>query len=85
MFITTRFLETLESLKENVGGNIIYCGDDPYNNFLYIKFAHKAYGVACCDYGIKPQISFNSKQKLLYIGASQNFICFDIEEGKYSF
>ena len=80
MFIITRFLETLESLKENVGGNIIYCGDDTYNNFLYIKFAHKAYGVACCDYGIKPQISFNSKQNLLYIGASQNFICFDIEK-----
>ena len=85
MFVATRFLETLESLKENVGGNIIYCGDDPYNNFLYIKFAHKVYGVACCDYGIKPQISFNSKQNLLYIGASQNFICFDIEKESYLF
>ena len=34
MFITIRSLETLESLKENVGDNIIYCGDGPYNNFL---------------------------------------------------
>lgn len=80
MFITIRSLETLESLKENVGDNIIYCGDGPYNNFLYIKFTHKVDGIACCDYGIKPQISFNSKQNLLYIGASQNFICFDIEK-----
>jgi hypothetical protein len=91
VLVTTRFLETLENLKENVGNNIIYCGDDPYNNFLYIKFAHKVYGIACCDYGIKPQISFNSKQNLLYIGVSQNFICFDIEKesivfnGKLSF
>ena len=37
MFVTTRFLETLESLKENVGGNIIYCGDDTTITFYILN------------------------------------------------
>ena len=67
MFITTRFLETLERLKENVGNNIIYCGDDPYNNFLYIKFAHKVYGIACCV--MKFLLKMKANMYLLYVNA----------------
>ena len=40
MFVTTRFLETLESLKENVGGAILYIVAMMHTITFYILNLH---------------------------------------------
>ncbi|MDA3047217.1 MULTISPECIES: hypothetical protein [unclassified Campylobacter] len=84
--ITMRFIENLKFLQEKVPKeNIIFCGDDEYNEFLCVSCGGQIYGVAYFNYGTNSQISLNVRKNLLYIGASQNFICIDIDGGEILF
>lgn len=86
LLITVRFVENLKFLQEIVSKeNIIFCGDNGYNEFFFVAYSDEIYGVAYHNYGIKAQISLNTKNNLLYIGASQNFICIDINKSKILF
>lgn len=84
--ITMRFVENLKYLQEKVGiENIIFCGNDKQNEFLYVQYDAKKYGIAYSNLGVKAQLSINVEKNLLYIGASQNFICIDMNENKILF
>ena len=84
--ITMRFVENLKYLQEKVGiENIIFCGNDKQNEFLYVQYDAKNYGIAYSNLGVKAQVSIDIEEKILYIGASQNFICIDMNINKILF
>jgi len=65
--ITMCFVENLKYLQEKVGiENIIFCGNDKQNEFLYVQYDAKNYSIAYSNLGVKAQVSIDIEKNTLH-------------------